>query len=78
MKAYVESGNVREIVNGQDPLECVAIAFLRQATKEDGLCPGEIYSVSETGFDSDNDNDVFGLSQPIIDRLVSEGKIGDS
>lgn len=75
MKAYIQSGNVQEVVVGDDPMSCAKIAFLRQAATEEGLSPGQITSLSETGFDSDNDDDLFLGSQRIIDELTEEGKI---
>ena len=75
MKAYVQSGNVHQVVISDSPMECAKLAFLKQASTEIGLRPGQIVSISETGFDSDNDEDLFMLSETVMDHLILEEKI---
>lgn len=76
MKLYVSTGGHNLLVNASSPKEAAKLA-LTQWT-EGGFAFGKILMVSETGFDSDNEEDLFFPTEALLEELGIEYRDTDN
>jgi len=73
MKYYVTSGDLEEIVVSNSPKEAALIAVQRKFNKtNENFALGVVTQISETGFMSSNDDDLYWTTSKILEELGLE------
>lgn len=68
-KYYVESADVKEVVDAPFHKEAAIIALKRHRHDDPTPMLGLIVAVKEGGFDADNDDDLFFSTRKLLDEL---------
>ena len=68
---YVQSGNMRQVVEASGEAEAIRIA-IKAVRGQGNVSLGQIYRVSKTGFDSNAEDDIIGLTAYLIRQLSKD------
>lgn len=77
-KYYISTGGLEAIIVDDDPVDAMRRALWQNDQEDFPELWGVICKISETGFDSENDQDLYVATTPILDELGIEYEMDEN